>query len=65
MNVHVGSEAGCKIEYPIVNLTHILTNNGTTSGVYSCTIETSAVNDDDGRETVYVGLYASEGEYVC
>ena len=35
--------------------------NGTTSGIYCCTIETNAVNDDDGRETVYAGLYASGG----
>ena len=38
------------------------TNNGATSGIYRCDIETSAVNDADGRETVYVGLYASGGE---
>ena len=37
-------------------------SNGTTSGIYRCTIETNAVNDDDGRETVYAGLYASGGE---
>ena len=37
-------------------------NNGDTSGIYRCTIETNAVNDDDGWETVYVGLYASGGE---
>jgi len=37
-------------------------NNGDTSGIYNCTIETNAVNDNDGRETVYVGLYASGGE---
>ena len=36
------------------------TNNGDTSGIYCCTIETNAVNDDDGRETVYVGLYVGE-----
>ena len=36
-------------------------NNGDTSGIYRCDIETMAVNDD-GRETVYVGLYASGGE---
>ena len=35
---------------------------GVTSGIYRCTVETNAVNDDDGRETVYVGLYASGGE---
>ena len=35
-----------------------------TSGIYRCTIETNAVNDDDGRETVYAGLYASGGEEV-
>ena len=35
-----------------------------TSGIYRCTIETIAVNDDDGRETVYAGLYASGGESV-
>ena len=33
-----------------------------TSGIYHCIIETNAVNDDDGRETVYAGLYASGGE---
>ena len=36
--------------------------NGDASGIYHCTVETNAVNDDDGRETVYVGLYASGGE---
>ena len=38
-------------------------NNGDTSGIYRCDIETYAVNDEDGRETVYVGLYASGGEH--
>ena len=33
-----------------------------TSGVYCCALETNAVNDDEGRETVYAGLYASGGE---
>ena len=33
-----------------------------TSGVYRCAVETNAVHDDDGRETVYIGLYASGGE---
>ena len=37
-------------------------NNGGSSGIYRCTVETTAVNDDDGRETVYAGLYASGGE---
>ena len=37
-------------------------NNGDTSGIYRCDIETNAVNDEDGRETVYMGLYASGGE---
>ena len=44
------------------------TNYGATSGIYRCDIETNAVNDDDGHETVYVGLYASGGEifmYIC
>ena len=40
-------------------------DNGATSGIYRCDIETNAVNDDDGRETVYVGLYASGGVCVC
>ena len=42
-------------------------NNADTSGIYRCDIETNAVNDDDGRETVYVGLYANGGEhnYSC
>ena len=35
---------------------------GAISGIYRCTIETNAVNDDDGREIVYAGLYASGGE---
>ena len=33
-----------------------------TSGMYRCALETNAVNVDDGRETVYAGLYASGGE---
>ena len=37
-------------------------NNGDTSGIYRCDIETNAVNDEDGHETVYAGLYASGGE---
>ena len=41
-------------------------NNGVANGIYQCTIETNAVNDEDGREIVYVGLYASGGEvYYC
>ena len=39
-------------------------NNGDTSGIYRCTIETNAVNAENGRETVYVGLYASGGEHI-
>ena len=35
---------------------------GAISGIYHCTIGTNAVNDEDGRETVYAGLYASGGE---
>ena len=34
------------------------TSNGGTSGIYRCDIPTS-----DGRETVYVGLYTSGGEW--
>ena len=42
-------------------------NNGDTSGIYRCTIETNAVHSDDSsdrttREAVYAGLYASGGE---
>ena len=37
-------------------------NNGDTSGIYRCDIETNAVNDEDGHETVYAGLYASGGK---
>ena len=47
-------------------------NNGDTSGIYRCDIETNAVHSDDSsdtttRETVYAGLYASGGEctHVC
>ena len=41
-------------------------NNGDTSGIYRCDIETNAVRSDDDsdmttRETVYAGLYASGG----
>jgi len=39
-------------------------NNGGISGIYRCDIETNAVNDEDGHETVYVGLYASGGEHI-
>ena len=42
-------------------------NNGDTSGIYRCTIETNAVNSDDmadttTRETVYAGIYATGGK---
>ena len=37
-------------------------NNADTSGIYRCDIETNAVNGEDGRETVYVGLYVSGGQ---
>ena len=47
-------------------------NNGDTSGIYRCTVETNAVHSDDEsdtttRETVYAGLYASGGEctHMC
>ena len=33
-----------------------------TSGICHCPVETNAVNDDDGQETLYAGLYASGGE---
>ena len=36
--------------------------SGGTSGIYRCDIETTAVNNNNGRETVYVGLYISGGE---
>ena len=37
-------------------------NNGATSGIYRCDIETDAVHNASGRATVYAGLYASGGE---
>ena len=37
-------------------------NHEDLNGIYQCTIETEAVNDEDGRGIVYVGLYASGGE---
>ena len=42
-------------------------NNGDTSGIYRCTIETNAVHGSKIRETVYAGLYASGGEctHMC
>ena len=44
-------------------------NNGSTSGIYRCTVETNAVHSGDGsgtttRETVYAGLYASGGKHT-
>ena len=36
--------------------------SGGTSGIYRCDIETNAVNNNDGNETLYVGLYTSGGE---
>ena len=36
--------------------------SGGTSGIYRCDIDTNAVNDNDGRETVYVELYTRRGE---
>ena len=38
------------------------TGSGGTSGIYRCDIETVAVNNNDGHETAYVGLYTSGGE---
>ena len=32
------------------------------SGIYRCDIETNAVHNESGRETVYAGLYASGGK---
>ena len=42
-------------------------NNDETSGIYRCVIETNAVHNARGRETVYAGLYASGGEcaHMC
>lgn len=37
--------------------------NHSTSGIYRCDIETIAVHTG-GRETVYVGVYSSGGEYT-
>jgi len=36
-------------------------NNASTSGIHRCTVETNAVHNDSGWETVYAGLYASGG----
>ena len=41
-------------------------NDGTTSGIYHCSIATVAVHDDSDpsvREHVYIGLYDSGGQY--
>ena len=35
---------------------------GGISGIYRCDIETTAVNDRDGRKMLYVGLYGTGGE---
>ena len=36
-------------------------NANATTGIYRCDIETNAVHDNGMRETVYVGLYTSDG----
>ena len=36
--------------------------NGSISGIYRCDIETTAVNDNSGSESLFVGLYTSGGE---
>ena len=44
------------------------TDNYLPSGIYRCDIPTVAVHDEDDvsvRDTVYVGLYATEGIIVC
>ena len=38
------------------------TGSGGISGIYRCDIETIAVNNNDGHETMFVGLYTSGGE---
>ena len=41
-------------------------NDGTTSGIYQCSIPTVAVHDDSDlsvRDCVYLGLYDSGGQY--
>ena len=43
-----------------VDLRHL--EAGEPSGIYRCDIETTAINDRNGLETVYVGLYSSGGE---
>ena len=42
-------------------------DNGDTSGIYYCTVETNAAHSDDiiTQEIVYVGVYASGGEDLC
>ena len=42
-------------------------NNGDTSGIYCCIIETNAFHNESGWETVCAGLYASGGEctHMC
>ena len=38
------------------------TGSGGTSGIYRCDIETNAVKNNEGHESVYVGLYTSGGK---
>ena len=38
------------------------TGSNGTSGVYRCDIETFAIKNNDGRDSIYVGLYTSGGE---
>ena len=38
------------------------TGNGLLSGIYHCVIETNVINEDNAKETVYVGLYSNGGQ---
>ena len=48
-----------------VDLRHRKDGDTSDSGIYRCDIETNTVKNEDGRETVYVGLYAETYTMHC
>ena len=56
-------EPDCQFMANCMRSVILSTGSGGTSGLYRCDIETIAVNNNDGHETVYVGLYNSGGEW--
>ena len=72
LNFNVNTTNIYEVHLPAQRVDLHCRNNGDTSGIYRCTVETNAVHHDNEsdtttRETVYAGLYASGGEctHMC